>query len=134
MNDEATPHYHAIIMQMTEGHEWLQKNLQVKPSSGFVFFSYLYSFISWSIDPFGYSPTHSYINQLNGIRGMLIHRAHYEVKKYLAQRQQLEFMWRQIWADGNYTDMFTHLTPFYSYDIPHTCGPVPKVMLLSMFM
>ncbi|KAK4805009.1 hypothetical protein SAY86_004826 [Trapa natans] len=115
MNDEANSHYYAIIEQMTEGNMWLNDTLGIIPRN------------SWAIDPFGYSPTMAYLLRRMGFENMLIQRTHYELKKELALHKNLEYIWRQSWDSEESTDIFVHMMPFYSYDIPHTCGPEPAV-------
>ncbi|KAJ8567024.1 hypothetical protein K7X08_019232 [Anisodus acutangulus] len=94
---------------------WLNETIGVIPKN------------SWSIDPFGYSPTMTYLLGRMGFENMLIQRTHYELKKELALYQNLEYVWRQSWDAEERTDIFVHMMPFYSYDIPHTCGPEPAI-------
>ena len=117
MNDEANTHYFAMIDQMMEGHMWMRENLPgVIPRSG------------WAIDPFGHTPTMAFLLQRMGLESMLIQRVHYSIKKELSRTKHLEFAWRQRWDQGeDNTAILCQLMPFYSYDIPHTCGPDPKV-------
>lgn len=115
MPDEANSHWLGVLMQLSEGQSWLQKHLNYTPKS------------SWAIDPFGHSPTLPYILKKSGIQNHLIQRTHYSVKKRLAKERELEFRWRQTWDGNGETELFTHMMPFYSYDIPHTCGPDPKI-------
>ncbi|XAR51807.1 Alpha-mannosidase [Bertholletia excelsa] len=115
MNDEANSHYFAIIEQMTEGNMWLSDTIGFVPKN------------SWAIDPFGYSPTMAYLLRRMGFENMLIQRTHYELKKELALHNNLEYIWRQSWDVEETTDIFVHMMPFYSYDVPHTCGPEPAV-------
>uniref|UniRef100_A0A5K3EJC2 mannosyl-oligosaccharide 1,3-1,6-alpha-mannosidase n=2 Tax=Mesocestoides corti TaxID=53468 RepID=A0A5K3EJC2_MESCO len=115
MNDEATTHYAAIISQLIEGQHWLLDNLGFLPN------------VSWAIDAFGHSTSEAYLLRKIGIKNILIHRVHYEVKRALAKKQSLEFYWRQPWDSTGHTEVFTHVMPFYSYDIPHTCGPDPSI-------
>ena len=97
------------------GSHWIKDNLGIVSHS------------AWSIDPFGQSPTVAYLRQRMGFKNMLIQRTHYEVKKALSQTRNLEFTWRQNWDKSGETDIFCHMMPFYSYDVPHSCGPDPSL-------
>uniref|UniRef100_A0A3P8RJE0 Alpha-mannosidase n=1 Tax=Amphiprion percula TaxID=161767 RepID=A0A3P8RJE0_AMPPE len=115
MADEANSHYFALLDQLMEGHQWLHRHLGVTPSSG------------WAIDPFGHSPSMTYLLKGAGLQNMVIQRVHYAVKKHFARQQTLEFLWRQTWESSPRSDITCHMMPFYSYDVPHTCGPNPAV-------
>ncbi|XP_034752948.1 alpha-mannosidase 2 [Etheostoma cragini] len=115
MADEANSHYFALLDQLMEGHQWLQRHLGVTPSSG------------WAVDPFGHSPSMAYLLKGAGLSNMVIQRVHYAVKKHFAQQRTLEFLWRQSWDSSPRSDITCHMMPFYSYDVPHTCGPNPAV-------
>ncbi|GLD56879.1 alpha-mannosidase 2 [Lates japonicus] len=115
MPDEANSHYFALLDQLMEGHQWLQKHLGVRPSS------------AWAVDPFGHSPSMTYLLKGAGLNNMVIQRVHYAVKKHFARQQTLEFLWRQSWDSSPRSDITCHMMPFYSYDVPHTCGPNPAV-------
>lgn len=86
MNDEANSHWISIVHQLTDGHQWLQTNLNYTPQS------------SWAIDPFGMSATQPLLLKEMGFENMLIQRVHYSVKKQLASLQNLEFRWKQLWG------------------------------------
>lgn len=115
MADEANSHYFALLDQLMEGHQWLQTHLGVKPRSG------------WAVDPFGHSPSMTYLLKGAGLSNMVVQRIHYSVKKHFAKQQTLEFLWRQSWDSSSRSDITCHMMPFYSYDVPHTCGPNPAV-------
>ncbi len=115
--DEANPHLFALIDQMIEGHQWLDKNLGVKPAN------------TWSLDPFGYTSTLPYLYSKAGFSNMVILRVHQLVKSHLIDKKALEFFWRQHWDIQGVNDIRTQMMPYKLYNIKHTCGPDHHICL-----
>ncbi|KAI6198247.1 Alpha-mannosidase [Aphelenchoides fujianensis] len=116
MSDEASSHVFSIVMQLSEGHEFLRNELNFTPTA------------HWSIDPFGLSSAMVRVVHESGLRNAVIQRAHWAVKKHLALARQLEFRWRSVEAAGEASaELRTHLLPFRSYSVESSCGPDPSV-------
>lgn len=69
MTDEANVHFHAMLDQLIEGHQWVKNNLGVQPKIG------------WSIDPFGQCSTVPHFLASSGFDGAIIQRIHYSWKE-----------------------------------------------------
>lgn len=69
MTDEASAHIYAMVDQLIEGHQWVQKNLNITPNHG------------WSIDPFGHGSTVPYLLSSCDFDGAIIQRIHYNWKE-----------------------------------------------------
>ncbi|KAG8237538.1 hypothetical protein J437_LFUL017204 [Ladona fulva] len=139
MTDEATSHLYAMLDQLIEGHQWMRSQLGVSPQTG------------WAVDPFGHGSTMPYLLKASGVsRGAVIQRIHYAWKQWLAERQMMDFIWKQGWetqqsprttsgnngfgiGDSPETSLLVHNQPFDIYSIKHSCGPHPQVCLAFDF-
>lgn len=115
MPEEALTHYESLLEELMEGHDWMIRALGVRPKVGF------------SMDSIGHSPVMSYLLKKSGLKGTVINKIHYAYKSELAGNRSLEFMWTPSWSDNSDDKLFTHVHPFDSFDIIHSCGPNPSV-------
>jgi alpha-mannosidase len=117
MTDEANVHYHAMLDQLIEGHQWVKFNLGISPKIG------------WSIDPFGQGSTVPHFLAMSDLKGAIIQRIHYNWKEFFARHQNGDFYWKSFWKSeqsSEYT-LLTHNMPFDIYSTHHSCGPTPRV-------
>ena len=109
MNDEATPLYSQEVDQMTEGAQFLLRELGARPTVG------------WHVDPFGHSAATPSMWAQMGLDGFGLNRIDYRLKNELMQTKGLEFVWRSSASMGTETDMWIHIMPFH-YCTPGECG------------
>ena len=81
-NDEANPTAEAVINQVSEGHDYLEKLFGIRPHIG------------WQIDPFGHSSLTPSLWSLMGYDAMVINRINYLTKKQYKQTKSMEFVWQ----------------------------------------
>jgi hypothetical protein len=120
MNDEALVDYPAVIDQMTEGHQYLLREVGVKPR------------VAWQIDPFGAARTSATLFSLMGFEYYILNRIDDRLKYKFddipgsgvyRDEKHFEFYWQ---ASKNYKDqvkLFTHVLDHH-YSPPERCDKV----------
>ncbi|XP_055875699.1 lysosomal alpha-mannosidase-like isoform X2 [Biomphalaria glabrata] len=102
MNDEATPHYTAMIDQHKLGFEYLRNNFGdcARPKIG------------WQIDPFGHSREQASLFAQFGFDGYFFGRLDYQDKDKRQKDKTMEFVWRASPNNlGIESNIFTGVLP-----------------------
>ena len=82
MHDESTPHYEDMINNMLIGHEFLQKEFNVKPNIG------------WHVDPFGHSSANPRLFADMGLKAWWFARIDSQDKEKRLKDKSLNYLWR----------------------------------------
>ncbi|XP_033115581.1 lysosomal alpha-mannosidase-like [Anneissia japonica] len=109
MNDEATPHYNAIIDQMTLGLRFLNDNFGTcgRP------------LIAWHIDPFGHSREQSSLFAQMSFDGFFFARIDYADQSEREKTKTMEGVWKSSVNLGSAADMFFGTLYGPLYGPPH---------------
>ncbi|EGC33541.1 hypothetical protein DICPUDRAFT_48877 [Dictyostelium purpureum] len=115
-NDEATTNLDEVIEQMTIGHQWLKNNL-----------NYTVEY-AWQIDPFGYSSITPTLFSKMGIKGLVINRVSNDIKNYMKDNKEMEFLWKGSKTLNYESEMLVSvLDTHYSY--PDMLDPSKNINL-----
>lgn len=96
MQDEAAPHYIAMVDQTAYGHQLLKQEFNVTPRIG------------WQIDPFGHSSTQgSLMSSGVGFDALYFARIDYQDYDKRFNNKDLEFIWRPSKSRGKAQQVFT---------------------------
>ncbi|EGG15657.1 alpha-mannosidase [Cavenderia fasciculata] len=98
-HDEACPNADSILLQMTQGFEFITKQFgsQYLPET------------AWQIDPFGYSAASSSLFSQLGFKQVVINRIKASKKALMKSFSELQFVWRGNPNLKESSDIFTHV-------------------------
>lgn len=106
MHDEADTSVRGILNQMTEGLQFLEEELGVRPREG------------WHIDPFGHSLFTPELFSLLGYRAFVLNRIPDPLKQEMKKTKGLEFFWRNPYSN---LSVFAHVLDSH-YSTPLILG------------
>lgn len=100
MHDEACTHHDDMMNNMMVGHEWLERELGVRPRVG------------WHIDPFGHSNANPRLFAEMGFDSWFFARIDFEDKEERMANQSMQWVWKPFSESlGDRVSIFTHCMP-----------------------